>query len=198
MVYTQNLTYTITAGVPGGNAYRGNSVFDPDASGAGAQPYGYDQLSLHYNVYRVHDSSAVFRVLPATTTSTATSTLIFGLRASWSSTLSLSDVPAWCQTGDGVFAITNTDGISSKANAKMGSTLALRRSSAKMLGQTDMQANMNTFMDSATGANPTAVAAWYWNTFVTTLDGVTSSTAFGTIEITYYTTWSRRSYEASS
>lgn len=30
-----------------------NSIFDPDRTGAGHQPYGYDQLALLYNRYRV-------------------------------------------------------------------------------------------------------------------------------------------------
>lgn len=34
-----------------------NSIFDPDLSGTGHQPYGYDQLSVLYNRYRVLKTS---------------------------------------------------------------------------------------------------------------------------------------------
>lgn len=39
--------------------FRGNSVFDPDYTGVGVQPYGYDQLcnADMYNFYRVASSS---------------------------------------------------------------------------------------------------------------------------------------------
>lgn len=37
--------------------FRGNSVFDPDFTGSGHQPLGYDQWSAFYNRYRVHGSS---------------------------------------------------------------------------------------------------------------------------------------------
>lgn len=33
--------------------YRANSVFDPDFTGVGTQPDGFDQLALVYNIYRV-------------------------------------------------------------------------------------------------------------------------------------------------
>jgi len=36
--------------------YRGNGPFDPNATGTGTQPYGYDQLSSIYDYYRVSAS----------------------------------------------------------------------------------------------------------------------------------------------
>jgi len=44
---------TVTTGANGAWALRLNSLFDPDATGTGHQPYGYDQLSQLYNRYRV-------------------------------------------------------------------------------------------------------------------------------------------------
>lgn len=35
------------------NVWRGNGVFDPDASGTGAQPYNYDDFSVRYSQYYV-------------------------------------------------------------------------------------------------------------------------------------------------
>lgn len=39
------------------HVFRGNSLYDPDATGVGVQPYGYDQVSALYGAYRVAASS---------------------------------------------------------------------------------------------------------------------------------------------
>lgn len=61
-----------TAGGFSGDAvertYRGNSVFDPDQTGGGHQPTGYDQWTGFYNQYRVLASSirwTVYRISTA-------------------------------------------------------------------------------------------------------------------------------------
>lgn len=74
-------------------AYRLNSVYDPDYTGAGHQPYGFDQLSGLYNKYRVdrvkfeiiyttpggtHDMLCVATVSPGTTSSLTGATLYAG------------------------------------------------------------------------------------------------------------------------
>jgi hypothetical protein len=52
-IYSQSLT-TVTGT---NQIMRLNSIFDPDLTGTGHQPYGYDQLSALYNRYRVLSSS---------------------------------------------------------------------------------------------------------------------------------------------
>lgn len=42
-------------GVPGFYAFRANSIYDPDASGVGHQPRGYDQLAALYKYVRVDE-----------------------------------------------------------------------------------------------------------------------------------------------
>lgn len=44
---------TITTGLIGDYQFRLNSLFDPNLSGTGHQPYGFDTLSTLYNRYRV-------------------------------------------------------------------------------------------------------------------------------------------------
>lgn len=45
--------------------FRGNSLFDPDFSGVGHQPYGFDQWANFYNRYRVYGVS--YRITPTNT-----------------------------------------------------------------------------------------------------------------------------------
>jgi len=51
--FTTNVSLVSTAGVPGNYLFRGNGPFDPDLTGSGAQPEGYDQWSGLYSACRV-------------------------------------------------------------------------------------------------------------------------------------------------
>jgi hypothetical protein len=57
MLYAASLTLALPVG-PGFLDYvlRLNSLFDPDFSGGGHQPKGFDQLAVLYNRYRVYDT----------------------------------------------------------------------------------------------------------------------------------------------
>lgn len=53
-------------------SYRLNSLFDPDLTGSGTQPYGYDQITPIYNLYKVLRATVE---LDAENTSTSAGTL---------------------------------------------------------------------------------------------------------------------------
>lgn len=56
----QDSCFNMSTGAVGNYAnsyvFRGNSVYDPDYTGLGVQPYGYDQMSAIYNRYYVYAS----------------------------------------------------------------------------------------------------------------------------------------------
>lgn len=54
--YTTGLNLTGT-GVAAVRTFSGNSCFDPDVTGVGSQPFGFDQWSAFYSKYRVYGSS---------------------------------------------------------------------------------------------------------------------------------------------
>lgn len=55
MVYSSDLiTLTCTVGAGAYHLMSQNSLYDPDITGSGHQPYGFDQWSAMYNYYRVH------------------------------------------------------------------------------------------------------------------------------------------------
>jgi len=54
--YCDVLTVNAPAGLAGGASYRANSIFDPDETGTGHQPMGYDTFALIYGVYCVLSS----------------------------------------------------------------------------------------------------------------------------------------------
>jgi len=57
MKYCDQFLVTLAAGVLTDQIYRANSMFDPDRTGVGHQPRGFDQLVPMYNRYRVNKLS---------------------------------------------------------------------------------------------------------------------------------------------
>ncbi|AXQ66120.1 MAG: putative capsid protein [Circoviridae sp.] len=55
--YADVITLTSTVGAVATNAFRMNSLFDPDSTGTGHQPYYFDQLAALYNSYTVIKSN---------------------------------------------------------------------------------------------------------------------------------------------
>jgi hypothetical protein len=53
------------------NVFRGNSPYDPDQTGVGNQPYGYDEMAALYDYYHVDSSTIDARI----TTTVATTTV---------------------------------------------------------------------------------------------------------------------------
>jgi hypothetical protein len=63
-----NLKYAETfrilnAAATGQQIFRGNSCYDPDQTGVGGQPMGFDQFAIFYNKYRVRASTLTFNLI---------------------------------------------------------------------------------------------------------------------------------------
>lgn len=65
-----SVSTTSGAGYQASYKFRGNSVYDPDATGAGSQPYYFDQLAAVYTKYKVL-ASAIKVYMYTTSTSSA-------------------------------------------------------------------------------------------------------------------------------
>lgn len=65
-----SVTLSALGSYAGYYVFRGNSVYDPDYTGGGVQPYGYDQYMAIFNNYRVVASSIKVYFRPEPTYST--------------------------------------------------------------------------------------------------------------------------------
>lgn len=53
MRYVENITMSSSAGVMATHLFSANGIYDPDITGLGHQPYGYDQMAAYFNHYVV-------------------------------------------------------------------------------------------------------------------------------------------------
>jgi len=51
--YAQDVGQTVASGVASQQTFNLNSIFDPDRTGTGTQPYAFDEVIRNYNRYRV-------------------------------------------------------------------------------------------------------------------------------------------------
>lgn len=59
--YKETVNIGSELGVPGAYLFRANSIFDPNATGGGHQPYGHDTYSTIYNHYNVRSATITMR-----------------------------------------------------------------------------------------------------------------------------------------
>jgi hypothetical protein len=165
--YVQFFTVAGTSGVLGKNTFRGNSVFDPDQSGTGAQPVWFDDYALFYNRYRVVGSRC--SVLAQGTTNNSLPVL-FGL-CPQHATAAL--------TAEGY--LSQPYGMS--AVASPGTTpaqLSLYISTAKVLGYPGGGVMGSDALSALVSTNPAHV--WYWHVWSQPMDQAT--TLAGTMYVT--------------
>ncbi len=145
--------------------FAGNSLYDPDVTGVGGQPTGFDQLSNFYNKYRVMSSS--ISVTFINTASVGTLVTI---------------IPT--DTAGGVSGATDAAsspyskwGVVANANGANRLTLVNSISTSKIFG-TD--ASQDDLFSATTSANPSNI--WFW---VINMDSSSNILIMMTVRIVY-------------
>lgn len=69
MKYVETYQQTLTAAIPNTYSWNINSIYDPNESGTGHQPYGHDTLQTMFNRYRVFACKWRVTIFPISTTS---------------------------------------------------------------------------------------------------------------------------------
>jgi hypothetical protein len=86
--YSTSFNISTTAGAVGTYVFRANDLFDPDFSGTGHQPMGFDQMMLFYNHFCVTHAKMIVTARNLSTTGSPTS---FIRQDAGSTTLTVAD-----------------------------------------------------------------------------------------------------------
>lgn len=156
--------------------WSGNSIFDPDQTGIGTQPIGYDQYDTLYDRYEVHGCKITVKLINNSETVPFMATL--------RPTRYTSPVG---EPSEQPYTKTRVVGIST--GGKPYTTIQAYFNTKKIFGLNKPQSTEGTYI-SDFGANPSR--QWYWNLYLTTIEGGQLLNMFYDAWITYYVTLQQR------
>ncbi len=153
--YAQTFSNSVAAAAGSIQTMNLNSLFDPDRTGSGHQPYGFDQISALYNRYRVLNTR--YKVMFASVGAVyhAVVTTVNGLLVS-----AISDQATFQTATETPHAVTNimsTQGKSWVVNKKISLNL--------LNGVTQTEYLADDRFEAAVGANPTEIMTLVIGTF---------------------------------
>lgn len=179
--YNQTVEMSTLQGAAAVQIFRGNSCYDPDQSGTGHQPPGFDEMSTYYNAYNAYASKII-----VTINTTATVPFYAVLTPFWAaatSNMSWDTVQAYPGCKHKVINNLYTGGknyISAFSNSTK--ELQLATSTAGLWA--------------AFNANPSN--QWYWVFFIEPVDGATVATMIVSFKIIYYCLFKERKFLINS
>jgi len=154
LVYRENLSYSQTSGDLADQVYRANSLFDPDLTGTGGQPYLFDQWASVYGVYTVIGTGIEVQAMVGGTNAT---NCRVGITPTTTST-------AFATTDQ---ELSEERPYSTVRMCQMGATgigqtyLKGYISTAKMNGLTQQTVHNDSLWSGLVGGNPSN--QWYWH-----------------------------------
>lgn len=153
--------------------YRGNSVYDPNYTGTGNQPQGFDEWSAFYGQYRVYGSKMTCTFIDSSGTNYAQSVAIIPNL----STTAFTDPIRVIETP---YSSSSTITLNSGLGKR---TLSSYMSTAKMWGIDKQTVSSGDLYRATTGNNPTN--NWYWHVFAYDM-GASEASVYIQVKITYY------------
>jgi len=175
-------TDTFPAAAANECTYRGNSIYDPDFTGIGDQPYLFDQMMALYQNYYVSGSKIRVETWQAIDATTPRRTVIFPHNYSMA-TFTFTD---WQDYAMQPYAKSYSETID---NAGKRSVVTHYMSTSRLLGS----GKASRFEPAAQGtstSNPDT--AWYWNIFTQSIDSAAEMVGWRTVKIIYFVEFSVR------
>lgn len=145
--YQQSFTSVATAAL---QAFRGNSVFDPDFTGGGNQPNYFDNLAALYGRYRVFSSSIKVTIINSSTTVPLRWALFPSDLSTGGTNVANASGNPYCKTG----VVSQITGSRSVVTVKSSC------STAKINGKTKSQIMGSDSYQAIVSANPGD--EWFW------------------------------------
>lgn len=168
--YRERITMTNTAGAYAENFFAANGCYDPNITGTGAQPTGFDQWMGFYNAYRVRGSKISVEL------------------ANVGSTNPLASIETVIVPVNDAAGFSSMDSASASAYAKRV-LYAVQNGFPKLTSylSTKKFCGDKPDDDSFTGtvsSNPTEL--WYWQILSQPVDRSSGSVQYAYVDITYY------------
>lgn len=178
LIYSDTQGLTSTSGALAKYQYRGNSLYDPDFTGTGNQPVGFDELMLLYNKFRVMGSKITVRATVGATTQTD----------------DLVVLPTVTSTLTGV----SNDTIAEQPFAKrrigkfgfITPTITQYTSTGAMYGQSKQAVRSEDDFAGDASNNPNNV--WFWSISYQPVDRTSNQAIYFSCKIEYYCTFYER------
>lgn len=188
LVYEEALALTSTSGSPADNLYRGNSVFDPNLTGGGHQPYFADQWAAMYSNYFVH-ASKIEVMFYNNNTALPQASVICGI------------VPSTVSTtfAGSSYELNREQPYGKWAQIGINPQMAMVKgymSSAKMFAVDPKGISIENDYGALTTANPNA--QWYWHVTLCAADGSSTAGGFARVKVTYFVEYALRQRPAQS
>lgn len=179
MKYIQMITLTSTAGVPSIYVFRGNSLFDPDYTSTGHQPYGFDQYASLYANYYVAGSK--IKITPQDTVGAPTMITVLPYTAATPPTGTSSGAQWMAEVpyAKHCFSLYN-----------YRTSLKSYMSTGKLFGYTAQEVNDDKDFWAYSSNNPGT--QFYWIIAANYVSSAANSSTVCTVEITYYAKWGQR------
>jgi hypothetical protein len=174
--YSENVALTATGGIFANYVFRGNSVFDPNVTGTGTQPYNYDDWAIQYSRYRVHGSRiSVIAVSNGSTNQTLTSQYVLSARHSSTNAGSYDDALAAPYARSWIAGAISSYNVSRKHS--------MSASTAEFLGITKAGFYGDSELTAAVTNNPSH--QWYWHIGNHPINSTDTVASFLAVEIDY-------------
>ncbi len=161
--YMMTSSATTTVGALFSYQFRGNSVFDPDLTGAGSQPTYFDNFANIYNSYVVLSSSLEVEFLNVN----ATSPVLVGFYPAYNTSVGSTALDCAAMR----YAVSKT--VMGTGNA-VKVVLRSNMSTAQQFGIREEAVVDDDLYSAIVTTNPAAAQTWYWTLFAQTEVGTTT------------------------
>lgn len=165
------------AGILAEYVFVANGMYDPNLTGSGHQPIGFDQMNLFYNQHHVIGSRIVVTIISQETTYPG----IVGIYANSTAALTSSSIDTIIEQGNGVFSTVLTKDL-----PQSSSTLQFSFSTAKFSGSSKVLSDDN--LAGSSSANPTT--SFYYHIVAAPIPNVDMTSCYLDVLIEYVSIWS--------
>lgn len=160
--YTMTTTATTTLGTLFSYQFRGNSVFDADYTGGGAQPTYFDNFANMYNSYVVLSSRIRVEALNA-----AAVPVLVGVYPAYNTSIGTSSLDCAAMR----YAVSKS--VYGSGNG-VKEILTQNMSTAQQFGLPEEAVVMDDLYSAVVSTNPASAQTWYWTVFAQNETGTAS------------------------